>query len=311
MPPASHTRVTDELRRLGGGQDRLVHRLAVDRVEPVEVQELRRGRRDARQGHGTLHGLPGGNEPRPVPEHRHVLDVVPRTDVRESRADEVGLLRDVGELRTAIGTPATPRPQQELVRDRARQVHQVLVPRLGARRQARHRDGGRHEQGEDEREQDEAPRGHWPTSVPDRAPNDNPGGSLDDVGSGRRLTLLVVALALVGAPAVALTAFCVGQSCADEDQVAAAVPFCALPGDLRAQIEAGFRQGRSPDVMAATSGAEHHGRHGRKLGRRVAPRTAHGAAEQRPHRVVRPRGQRRRDPARHGPRQHRSRPSLA
>ena len=68
--------------------------------------------------------------------------------------------------------------------------------------------------------------------------------------------MLVVALALVGAPAVALTAFCVGQSCADEDQVAAAVPFCALPGDLRAQIEAGFRQGHSPDVMAATSGAD-------------------------------------------------------
>jgi len=66
--------------------------------------------------------------------------------------------------------------------------------------------------------------------------------------------VLVVALALVGAPAVALTALCVGQSCADEDQVAAAVPFCALPRDLRAQIEAGFRQGHSPDVMSATSG---------------------------------------------------------
>ena len=205
---------------------------------------------------GRFTVFPRGDEPRAVPEHRHVLDVVPRTDVRQPRPDEVRLLRDVGQLRAAIGTPATPRPQQELVRDRARQVHQVLVPRLGARRPSRHRDGGRHEQGEDEREQDEAPRGHWPTSVPDSAPNDNPGGSLDDVGSGRRLTLLVVALALVGAPAVALTAFCVGQSCADEDQVATAVPFCALPGDLRAQIEAGFRQGHSPDVMAAASGGD-------------------------------------------------------
>jgi hypothetical protein len=64
---------------------------------------------------------------------------------------------------------------------------------------------------------------------------------------------LVVALALVGAPAVALTAFCVGESCAQEEGVTAAVPFCPLPADLRNQIEAGYRQGRSPDVMATTT----------------------------------------------------------
>jgi hypothetical protein len=74
------------------------------------------------------------------------------------------------------------------------------------------------------------------------------------VASGRRLAVLVVALALVGAPAVALRAFCVGQSCDDEEQVATAVPFCPLPADLRAQIVAGYRQSRSPDVMAATQG---------------------------------------------------------
>ena len=107
-----------------------------------------------------------------------------------------------------------------------------------------------------EREQKEALRGHWPTSVPDHAPNDNPGGSLDDVASGRRLTMLVVALALVGAPAIALRAFCVGQSCAQDGEVATAVPFCSLPADLRAEIEAGYRQGRSPDVMATTNGTE-------------------------------------------------------
>jgi hypothetical protein len=66
--------------------------------------------------------------------------------------------------------------------------------------------------------------------------------------------VLVVALALVGAPAIALRAFCVGKSCADEGPVATAVPFCPLPKDLRAEIEAGYRQGRSPDVMAATQG---------------------------------------------------------
>lgn len=65
--------------------------------------------------------------------------------------------------------------------------------------------------------------------------------------------MLVVALALVGAPAIALRAFCVGKSCAQEGEAATAVPFCPLPADLRAQIEAGYRQGRSPDVMATTS----------------------------------------------------------
>jgi hypothetical protein len=68
--------------------------------------------------------------------------------------------------------------------------------------------------------------------------------------------MLVVALALVGAPAVVLTAFCVGESCAQEEGVTAAVPFCPLPADLRTQIEAGYRQGRSPDVMAATDGID-------------------------------------------------------
>jgi hypothetical protein len=67
---------------------------------------------------------------------------------------------------------------------------------------------------------------------------------------------LVVALALVGAPAVALRAFCVDKSCAKDDEVAATVPFCPLPADLRAQIQAGFREGRSPDVMAATNGTD-------------------------------------------------------
>ena len=74
------------------------------------------------------------------------------------------------------------------------------------------------------------------------------------MASGRRLAVLVVALALVGAPAIALRAFCAGQSCADEGPTATAVPFCPLPKDLRAEIEAGYRQGRSPDVMAASQG---------------------------------------------------------
>ena len=239
-----------------GVLDGLVHGLAVDRLEAVEVQELRDRRSDAREGDGPLHAHARRHEPGAVPEHRHVLDVVPRAHVRQPGADEVGLERDVGELRAAIRAPAPPRAQEELVGDRACEAHQVLIARLRARGEARHGDGGGHEQAESEREQEEALRGHRATSVPDLAPNDNRGGSLDHVASGRRLTMLVAAMALVGAPAVALTAFCVGESCAQEDGVATAVPFCPLPADLRAGIEAGFRQGRSPDVMAATAGTE-------------------------------------------------------
>jgi hypothetical protein len=71
---------------------------------------------------------------------------------------------------------------------------------------------------------------------------------------GRRLIVLLTVLGLVGLPAVALRAFCVGKSCDTGDASAAAsVLFCPLPADLRAQIAAGFREGRSPDVMAATA----------------------------------------------------------
>ena len=73
---------------------------------------------------------------------------------------------------------------------------------------------------------------------------------------GRRLRTLLLVLALIGAPAVALRVLCVGHSC-DASEAAAqdAVPFCPLPAELRREIAAGFREGRSPDVMASTIGA--------------------------------------------------------
>ena len=53
---------------------------------------------------------------------------------------------------------------------------------------------------------------------------------------------------------MALRAFCVGKSCTqDEAAGPTEVPFCPLPADLREQIVAGYRQGRSPDVMGATA----------------------------------------------------------
>lgn len=74
---------------------------------------------------------------------------------------------------------------------------------------------------------------------------------------GRRLSTLLLVLALVGAPAVVLRIFCVGSSCdAGEARAQATVPFCPLPERLRREIAAGFREGRSPDVMAATAGLD-------------------------------------------------------
>ena len=95
MPPASQTIVTSSFGSvaLGFGQQRLGHRLAVGRAEPVELQQLRRGRRDAGDGDRTVDLALCPHEAGAVPEHRHRLDVVPRTDVRQSRADEVRLLR--------------------------------------------------------------------------------------------------------------------------------------------------------------------------------------------------------------------------
>jgi hypothetical protein len=70
------------------------------------------------------------------------------------------------------------------------------------------------------------------------------------MNTGRRLTVLLVALALIGIPAAVLRIGCVGNSCrSDAAAVAAPAPFCSLPADLRALITAGTYDGRSPDVV--------------------------------------------------------------
>ena len=246
MPPASHTMVTTSFGTRSVSSDRLVHRLAVDRAIPVEPQEPRHGRSDARQRHRTIDALPDRHEPRPVPEHRDMLQVIPRAHVRQARADEIGLLRDERELGGADrgSSPRHVREQVSCGREHA-SLDQVVVGRLAradnlgtvrprsraGRRRARAGGGA---------------SGSLSASVPDLAPNDNRGGSLDDVASGRRLTLLVVVLALVGAPAVALTAFCIGESCAQEERVTAAVPFCPLPADLGRRSSPGSGRGARP-----------------------------------------------------------------
>jgi hypothetical protein len=70
------------------------------------------------------------------------------------------------------------------------------------------------------------------------------------MNTGRRLTVLLVALALIGIPAAVLRIGCVGNSCrSDAAAVAAPAPFCSLPADLRTLITAGTYDGRSPDVI--------------------------------------------------------------
>lgn len=68
----------------------------------------------------------------------------------------------------------------------------------------------------------------------------------------RRLSSLLLALAVIGAPALIARAFCLGKSCDSGASAEAAVPFCPLPSALRALVAAGFRSERSPDVMGAT-----------------------------------------------------------
>jgi len=70
--------------------------------------------------------------------------------------------------------------------------------------------------------------------------------------ANRRTLLLLTILALLGAPAVALRAACVGRSCQAPEEPSRHVPFCSLPADTRSQIVAGFREERSPDLLAVT-----------------------------------------------------------
>jgi hypothetical protein len=68
----------------------------------------------------------------------------------------------------------------------------------------------------------------------------------------RRATILLMVAAIVAVPSIVLQATCPGDSCARSGSVR--TPFCTLPEDLRTKIAAGYREGRSPDVLAVTGG---------------------------------------------------------
>jgi hypothetical protein len=70
------------------------------------------------------------------------------------------------------------------------------------------------------------------------------------LGAGRRTLILLTLVALVGVPAGVLRAFCAGHSCDEPANASSEVPFCSLPDELRSNVAAGFREGRSPDLLA-------------------------------------------------------------
>ncbi len=70
------------------------------------------------------------------------------------------------------------------------------------------------------------------------------------MGVDRRVVVALSVIALILAPAAVLRALCVGHSCDEPEQSTANVPFCSLPEEQRSAIVAGFREGRSPDVIA-------------------------------------------------------------
>ena len=79
------------------------------------------------------------------------------------------------------------------------------------------------------------------------------------MGLDRRVVVALSVIALILAPAAALRAVCAGHSCDEPDEGGADVPFCSLPEDRRSAIVAGFREGRSPDILTVT-GTEPDGR---------------------------------------------------
>lgn len=72
--------------------------------------------------------------------------------------------------------------------------------------------------------------------------------------ASRRLLVLLLALAVIAVPAGALRAACAGRSCA-ADRAAPRVPFCPLPDWMKSDVAAGYREGRSPDVLAVSARA--------------------------------------------------------
>lgn len=75
------------------------------------------------------------------------------------------------------------------------------------------------------------------------------------MGFDRRLLTLLLVLAVLGVPAAVLRVLCVGHACDQPVEASAEVPFCSLPEAVRSLVAAGFREGRSPEILGVTAGA--------------------------------------------------------
>ncbi|HYP23862.1 MAG TPA: hypothetical protein VEV43_09830 [Actinomycetota bacterium] len=80
--------------------------------------------------------------------------------------------------------------------------------------------------------------------------------SVTSLGAGRRTLVLLALVAVVGAPAAVLRGLCAGHSCDEPANASSEVPFCSLPVEVRERVAAGFREGRSPDVLAVAAGED-------------------------------------------------------
>lgn len=69
----------------------------------------------------------------------------------------------------------------------------------------------------------------------------------------KRPLAVFIVLAFIGAPAMALRLLCVGEACRSQAQATESTPFCSLPRPLRQQITNGFRDKRSPEVLAVSA----------------------------------------------------------
>ena len=69
----------------------------------------------------------------------------------------------------------------------------------------------------------------------------------------RRATAVIGIVALIAVPAAVLRVLCVGRSCDQVEKADRKVPFCSLPPRTRTALAAGYREGRSPDILAVTN----------------------------------------------------------
>lgn len=76
---------------------------------------------------------------------------------------------------------------------------------------------------------------------------------MTSLGAGRRTLVLLALVAVAGTPAGVLRAFCAGHSCDEPANASSQVPFCSLPDEVRTRVAAGFREGRSPDLLAVAA----------------------------------------------------------